>query len=409
MSVHLRFDWVDAGPSPDVLAQYTMAALSVDAGGAVITGALDRQSGTYSRNVVVPLFSIAEWLVANWWHIWHEVGDVDKQPHPAFEARHNLAFAGDGFVLPSLRMTRATGRMRLEWARYSPEYARIEFVDAGEHEVEPEELETQFRNLIDAVLERLHGRQETRAAAEDLGRAWTAVNDLDEEELEFSRAAALLGIDPFDVPDDVAGALAVFWERTDPSVREDALAVASEDSLARVSGWLDGAIERLAATPRGGDWPVLRERLQRPDGDEPWALGYALARGARGWVGVGDGRFEFTNEGPLAIPREETQPPSPRIHGLVGRGNACLHDGAARSDRHPVPARPRAGRLPRPAAWDPPRAAQLPGDGTSGAVAGVRGGSFWRLPQRCAGRSTVAARTSNRSTISGMNSASPTG
>ena len=325
MSVHFRFDWVDAGPSSDVLAQHTMAALSVAARGAVVTGALDRQSETYTRTVVVPLFSVAEWLVANWWHIWHEVGDVDKQPHPAFEARHNLAFAGDGFVLPSLRMTRATGRMRLEWARYSPEYARIEFVDEGQHDVEPEELETQFRNLIDAVLERLQGRPETRAAAETLGRAWAAVNDMDDEELEFSRAAALLGIDPFDAPDDVAAAVAAFWERTDPSVREDALAVASEDSLARVADWLNGAIERLAATPRGGAWPVLRERLQRPDGDEPWTLGYALARGARGWIGVGDGRFDFTNEGPLAIPREETQPPSPRIHGLVGAETpACM-------------------------------------------------------------------------------------
>ena len=324
MSVHFRFDWVDAGPSPDVLAQHTMAALSVDAGGAVITGALDRQSGTYSRNVVVPLFSIAEWLVTNWWHLWYEVGDV-SEPHPAFEARHNLAFASDGFVLPRLRMVTTTGRIRLEWTRYQPAHARIEFVDAGQHEVEREALESEFRQLIDAVLERLHGRQETRAAAEDLGRAWAAVNDLDDEELEFSRAAALLGIDPFDAPDAVAAAVAAFWERTDPSVREDALAVASEDSLARVADWLNGAIERLAATPRGGDWPVLRERVQRPDGDEPWALGYALARVARGWIGVGDGRFEFTNEGPLAIPREETQPPSPRIHGLVGAETpACM-------------------------------------------------------------------------------------
>ena len=62
-----------------------MAALSVAARGAVVTGALDRQSGTYSRNVVVPLFSIAEWLVTNWWHLWYEVGDISEPP-PAFEA-----------------------------------------------------------------------------------------------------------------------------------------------------------------------------------------------------------------------------------------------------------------------------------------------------------------------------------
>ena len=106
MSVQFGFDWVDAGPSPDVVSQYTMAALSVEAGGAVVTGALDRQSGTYSRNVVVPLFGVAEWLVANWWHLWHEIGDDGDsgEPPPEFEARHNLAFAGDGFVLPHLRI-----------------------------------------------------------------------------------------------------------------------------------------------------------------------------------------------------------------------------------------------------------------------------------------------------------------
>ena len=302
-----------------------MAALSVAARGAVVTGALDRQSGTYTRTVVVPLFSVAEWLVANWWHIWHEVGDVDKQPHPAFEARHNLAFAGDGFVLPSLRMTRATGRMRLEWARYSPEYARIEFVDEGQHDVEPAELETQFRNLIDAVLERLHGRQETRAAAENLGRAWAAVNDLDDEELEFSRAAALLGIDPFDAPDDVAAAVAAFWEHADPSVREDALAVASTESLDRVGAWLDTAMETVSQPQHRNDWPQVRESLPPPNEAEPWARGYELARATRAYIGAGNGRFEFAPTGALAIARQETQPPSARIHGLVGTETpACV-------------------------------------------------------------------------------------
>ena len=41
------------------------------------------------------------------------------------------------------------------------------------------------------------------------------------------------GIDPYDVPDAVAAAMISFWERVDPSIREDALASASsEESLA---------------------------------------------------------------------------------------------------------------------------------------------------------------------------------
>ena len=327
MSVHLRFDWVDAGPSPDVVSQYTMAALSVEAGDAVVTGALDRQSGTYSRTVVVPLFGVAEWLVANWWHLWYEVGDASDagEPPRAFESRHNLAFAGDGFVLPRLRMVPTTGCMRLEWTRYAPEYARIEFVDAGQHEVEREVLEPELRNLIEAVLERLRGQQETGEAAASLGRVWAAINEVDDEEREFCRAAALLGIDPFDTPDDAAGALAEFWERVDPSIREDALAVASADSLDGVARWLNQVMEAVAQPHQRNDWPRIRQTLPQPAEGEPWARGYELARVTRNYLGIGDGRFEIRDTGELAIPRQETHPPSARIYGLVGADTpACM-------------------------------------------------------------------------------------
>lgn len=66
MSVRFRFDWIDTVPSPDLLARHTMAALSVEANGATITSVLDRRSRAYRDHVVVPLFSVAEWLVANW-------------------------------------------------------------------------------------------------------------------------------------------------------------------------------------------------------------------------------------------------------------------------------------------------------------------------------------------------------
>ena len=183
MSVHFRFGWIDAGPSPDKLAQSTMATLSIKAGDATVTAALDRRNGIFNDEVVVPLFSVAEWLIANWWHLWYELEDTGEQ-RPEFDSRHNLMFAGDGFVLPSLTMTPASGRMHLQWARYKPRHARIEFVDEGRESVEREELESEFRNLIDAVIERLHGRPEAGAAADNLGRAWNAVNSLDADERE---------------------------------------------------------------------------------------------------------------------------------------------------------------------------------------------------------------------------------
>ena len=324
MSVHFRFNWVDAGPSPDKLAQSTMAAFSVDVGGAIVTAALDRRNAIYSEEVVVPLFNVAEWLVTNWWHIWYEVGDT-SQPPPDFESRHNLAFAGDGFVLPHLRMMPASGRMRLEWTRCKPEYTRIEFVDEGQHYVELEELEIQFRNLIDAVLERLHGHPVLDAAEDNLGRAWRAINDLDDEELEFSRATALLGIDPFDVPDQVADAVVAFWEHVDPSIRDDALALASGGLLAPVSNWLSDATQALAQEQQDNNWSDIRETLPPPAEVEPWTRGYELARAARASIGVHDKPIDLAQQGPLAIPQRETNPPSGRIHGLVGTETpACM-------------------------------------------------------------------------------------
>ena len=215
--------------------------------------------------------------------------------------------------------------MQLQWTRYKPRHARIEFVDEGRESVECEALESEFRNLIDAVIERLHGRPDTGAAADSLGRAWNAINDLDADEREFSRATALLGIDPFDVRDSVADKIVAFWERADPSIREDALAIASESSLTRVGRWLDEAIDTLAEDQNSNDWADIRSTLPPLATAEPWARGYALAGAARERIGANGGPTDFAQFGPMAIPHHESQLPTKRIHGLVGADTpACM-------------------------------------------------------------------------------------
>ena len=327
MSVRFRFGWVDAGPSPDILTQHTMATLSIEAGGTTVTSVLDRGNRLYTDEVVVPLFSVAEWFITNWWHLWYEIEDTGSGQRPEFESRHNLAFAGDGFVLPRLTMSPASGRMQLRWAAYKPQHARIEFVDGGSERVTRAELESELRNLIDAVIKRLHGRPDTAPAANSLARDWHAVNSLDADEIEFSRAAALLGLDPFDVQDDVADGIVTFWARTEPSLREDALATASEYAqLPWLAAWFDGVLQALEAEEHGKDWADVRRALPpAPLGLEPWMRGYTLARTTRDRLGANGGRFDFSPSGPMAIPHRPSQPPSTRIHGLVAAATpACV-------------------------------------------------------------------------------------
>jgi hypothetical protein len=324
MSIRFRFNWMDAGPSPDSMARHTMAALSIEAGDATITAVIDRRNRSYRDHVIVPLYHVAEWLVTNWWHIWYEVADTREQ-RPDFECRHSLAFAGDGFVLPNLHMVPESGRMHLRWTRYKPRHARIEFVDESETIVERPQLEEQLRTIVEAVLERIRGVGGDDSAVRTLEDAWDAVNGLDPEEQEFSRAAALLGIDPYAVPDVVAGAIISFWEKADPSIREDALASAGEESLAAVSQWLNRTFEILADAESGSDWNRLRQTLSASATGAPWTRGYELARCARSELGAGDGRFEFDVRGGLALCHSEQKPPSTRIHGLVAAdAPACV-------------------------------------------------------------------------------------
>ena len=333
MTVKFRFEWVDAAPSPDGTARHTMAALSVEAGGSSVTSVRDRRSQVYREHVVVPLINLAEWLVNHWWHLCYEIGDTVQQ-RPGFEQRHNLAFAGDGFVLPQLTMVPSSGRMHLRWTRWAPPYAAVEFVDEAETFVSRADLETEFRTIVEAVVDRLRTLDAGSQASVSLGEAWEAINSLDPEEMEFSSAAALLGFDPFDIEDTVAEAITAFWQRIAPSIRDEALASADEHTLPRVSEWLEHTVATLKKTGKGNDWAEIRAELSPVPAAEPWRRGYELANSVRRLLDVGDGRFEFHAQGPLAVHHGEGATPCRRIHGLVAENApACVTTGRGETGR----------------------------------------------------------------------------
>ena len=320
MSFRFGFEWVEASPSSDVLAHHSMAKVTIEAGGKFVTSVVDRWRRTPQDDfgardyIIVPLFGVAEWLACNWWHIFHEIGDTAGQPKPDFEFRHDLAFAGDGFILPRLTMVAASGAVDLRWRRYKPEHANIEFIGEGAARVARNELEACFRNVIEATIARLRDRG---AAPETLCEEWAAVNAVDPEEREFCRAAALLGIDPFDVDDERADAIAAFWESAEPALREEALAAADADSLPEVGAWLARNLRSLA-NAQSGDWPHVRRDLPPASHERPWERGYDMARSIRRQLGSEQGRYEFAGAGaPLAVQVREDPTPSPRIDGLV--------------------------------------------------------------------------------------------
>ena len=150
----------------------------------------------------------------------------------------------------------------------------------------------------------------------DLQDPWEAVKTLDPDEREFCRAAALLGVDPFAVHQEVAEAIAAFRERIEPAIREDMLVSLEEATLPAASPWLDRARQALEGQDAGSgnEWAAIRHGL--PDiglpamqAAKPWEQGYALAKSLRHGLGYGEGRFDFAAPGQPALHHRETACP----------------------------------------------------------------------------------------------------
>ncbi len=323
MSFRLNYSWVDPGPSPDAVIRRTMARVSIEVGGKTVTAVRDRRNGRYRKQIVVPLFLLADWVVDNWWYLFHEPADTQKQ-RPGFDQRHNLAYAGNGFLFPKLNFAPSSGRIHVNAKRWEPTHASIAFVEEVDTYIEAEELKREFTRLIKFVIRRVE-TLDNDFDVRGLSESWTAIADLDPEEREFSRAAAMCGIDPFNAEDSVAEAITAFWGRTDPSIREEALAAADACSLAQLGDWLGTAVEDLASVGNENRWNEVRDCMPAARPQEPWRHGYELAQSVRSLLDLGRDPFRFDTEGPLAIFHCERASPSRRIEGLVASATpACV-------------------------------------------------------------------------------------
>ena len=313
----------------------------MEVGGKTVTAVRDRRNGRYRKQIVVPLFAVADWLVDNWWYLWHEPAHTQKQEQkPGFEDRHNLAHAGNGFLLPKLTIAPSSERIHMVAERWDPAHASIAFVEEVDAYVEVEELREEFQRLIDVVLRRLR----TLGDEHDVGRlseAWAAIHDLEPEEREFSRAAAMCGIDPFDVEDGVSQAISEFWERTDSSIREEALAAADVHLLPELGDWLGTVVEDLedlASVGNANLWIDIRNAMPAARSQEPWKQGYEAARLVRDHLELGQDKCSF--DGPFAIFHRERESPSRRIEGIVAAtAPACVMVPQRRSSKRFLMAR----------------------------------------------------------------------
>lgn len=317
----LSFNWLDTAGSPDRFSKETMASLRIRADRLGFSRVMDRESKSLRDEVFVPLFQVAEWAVANWWFLWHEPdAESVSLRRDGFAERHDLRYAGNGFFLPGVMFASLGEHVRVTSEPWQPSHGRIRFTVRQASIVDRDSVESAFRSLIDSVLERLRAK---RLDPGGLARDWEAINRIEPDEEEFCKACALLGLDPFGVSDSDACEIESAWEATPWSVRADAFGACEASSLGSISEWVTDGLRSLDRAASSSAWDALRNTMNPPEGRLPWERGFALARGTRNKMNVGEGRIEFS--GDWFIDTVERAAPDQRIDALLsGRGPSCL-------------------------------------------------------------------------------------
>jgi hypothetical protein len=312
----VRIEWLEAPgvTTPELAA--TWARYEIWLGGRCVTQ-VETADGTFRRSVYGSLYPLAYWIATNWWllisHIRPSAVDThywtwrNFRSHP-WLAQHNFRGAGDGMAWPDLTLVPEGAITHVVWKQdYRRNSTPVRFASDGSGFVRVGDIRAELAGIVDRVLERL---SEAGLPKTPLAEEWSEVANADDQEQEFCRTAARMGIDPYSVDDDTADVIVRIASQLPAEIADDFFDSADVTALADAADWARRAMlvsERAAAraantlddlytvVPGSGLTGAI-------DTERPWALGYAMARQLRHelaikdtdqfdvspWVGVGD-------------------------------------------------------------------------------------------------------------------------
>jgi len=183
-------------------------------------------------------------------------------------------------------------------------------------------LKEELHNLVEDIIARLKG-----ANAGDVSwiKEWNVINNkLDEDEKEFCRATAMLGLDPFDIESELADQVTTVWNEADPLIREELMLASDGTTLMQTYEWLKKSLAS-ANELRNTTWAEVKAAVRSgSSGSEyPWEAGEKDARAVLQELDRDPGPFFF--DGEYTIWNTETESPSPRIEGCIGQNTpSCV-------------------------------------------------------------------------------------
>jgi len=277
---HIDLEWEESphARAPELSATWARLAICVNE--IWVTKVEDHRSRSVRNGIYVPLYPIAEWLVTNWWFLWHE-WRVDRP-----DARHNLLAAREGFALPDLSFLPTETRMQLIWRpKSATEYGRVTFLTEGLPILPKDVVQREVRSLIEAVIQRLDDRGITTTF---LTQEWQAIltAEKDPAQKRFCEQAARLGYDPFSPESSVASYIEDLDNLLPETVIDD---FCDAVTLNQIPAGVTAVREFLRSLDEGqgaGRWIDLHKELTISNGLPPWQYGYRQAQRLRSRLGI---------------------------------------------------------------------------------------------------------------------------
>lgn len=284
----MKYEWADLAGSGEPQLDATFAYLEFLVDGQSALTILDKRANTTTCRLLLPLYPLAEWLVANWWSLLYEPKTIGRNiTEYDYLSRHSFRHAGQGFAFPDLRVYPEGADARMEWRPRTTRHQNVDFLTSGTAEVSLAEITHAMADLIESVLTRLATRG---VDSTDLMADWHASQHAPDSEKSFCQAVARLGLDPYDLDKDFASLVMETWERLPKSLRADTFDAVDAPVLQAATDWIQHGLSSISSsTATDGVWPDLRKRLGPIEvSDTPWTQGYDLALKLRNLLGIGD-------------------------------------------------------------------------------------------------------------------------
>jgi hypothetical protein len=150
---------------------------------------------------------------------------------------------------------------------------------------------TGLQQFVERVLTRL---EEQGVLNTKLHKEWRAVQETDEEEARFCRAASRLGLDPYAMAPNTSETLVSIEAAVPPGVLDDFLDTVDPSTIKEAAAWLiraqvAGAKRAVSQATEGiSGLQSAVESLSMSGTSSPWRRGYEMARCIRELSGVPD-------------------------------------------------------------------------------------------------------------------------